>query len=331
MNKNLTPKTVLIVVLVICAIFLVFVGAVSTMRIGGKVGMWILTRDMTGGTSLVYEIDTKGLSDEEKKDLSQRMIAVLRRRVDPRELVPLVWRPLGDTRFEILVSPSAGPSAPQDLQRMLKGAGILEFRILPTQGHPEVDMDQINTYVEGLKEKGPQYASDTRYVWCEIEDMAGWNVADREGRPSIVAQFGEKLYVLASSGTNEAMLHASDRSAWKVEKAYPTTEGMGRRAIGFLLDDKGGELFANMTGKNIDRPLCILLDGIAISAPNIESRIYRQGVITGSFSMTAVEDMVNKLNAGCLPARLIDQPLSIKTIGPSVDTNKPDESRGIER
>ncbi|GAG34839.1 unnamed protein product, partial [marine sediment metagenome] len=49
---------------------------------------------------------------------------------------------------------------PKDLQRMLKGAGILEFRILPTLGHPEVDPDEMVGYVELLKTKGPKYASD---------------------------------------------------------------------------------------------------------------------------------------------------------------------------
>ena len=214
---------------------------------------------------------------------------------------------------------------PKDLQRMLKGAGILEFRILPTLGHPEVDADLMNTYIERLKEKGPQYASDTRYVWCEIENLDDWRAVDGEQRPAIVAQFGEKSYVLASNQTNETMLHGSERTDWKLEKSYPTTDDVGRRAIGFLLNDRGGMLFSNVTGKNIDRPLCILLDGIAISAPNIQTRISRQGQITGSYSQTQAEDMVNKLNAGSLPARLIEQPISVNTIGPSIGADNRDQ------
>ena len=67
MGKNLATKITLITVLVIAGILLVFGGAVSTIYIAGKVRMWILTRDMTGGTSLVYEIDVRGLSEQEKK------------------------------------------------------------------------------------------------------------------------------------------------------------------------------------------------------------------------------------------------------------------------
>jgi SecD/SecF fusion protein len=214
---------------------------------------------------------------------------------------------------------------PKDLQRMLKGAGILEWRVLPTQRHPGVDMDQMLGYVERLKEKGPKYASDTQYVWCEIENIEEWRAVDKEERPSIVAQFGDKYYVLAGNKPNETMLHSPGTRQWKLEKANPATDEMGRRAIGFNLDAKGEILFANITGNNVGKPLCILLDEIAISAPSISERIRGRGIISGSFTQTQVEDMVNKLNAGSLPARLIEQPISVNTIGPSIGADNRDQ------
>jgi preprotein translocase subunit SecD len=329
MSKNRTSKAILIAALVAVAAFVLLactIGAFSVAR-------HILrpTIDMTGGTSLVYEIDAQSLSENEKKDLSQRMITVLRRRVGPRGTLPIVWRPLGDMRFEIQISPAAGSRATGNVQRMLKGAGVLEFRILPTQGHPDVDMDEMKGYAERLKEKGPTYASDKEYVWCEIENIEEWKAVDGQGRPTIVARFGEKFCVLASNKPGEAMLYRAGKAGWRLKNANPTTDRMGRRAIGFLLDEKGGDLFADVTGDNIGKPLCILLDEIAVSAPNVESRIRRQGVITGSFTQTQVEDTVNRLNAGRLPAKLIEQPISIRTIGPSVDPDKPDNNTGIER
>ena len=531
MSKNLTPKIVLIIVLVIIAAWTLYPPS-KTLKPG---------IDLAGGTSLVYEIDTHGLKETEKKDLSQKLITVLRRRIDPANIQNLIWRPQGSTRFEIqmplasvearqkrqnyekaetdlldknvsaakimrslkkpaeeraelfkeftqedpnrlailntlatanderqeskdkrdalysnleateakmssagldldkineniskwaglndqeitksireftdvndnrdmltgyvknyaewsgvsdqfleknakyiearnaidqlnltkeqldfcLELPEKSPKRiaqieklktnfpnrvdeinrvitafdeyspfrgrlddPKDLQRMLKGAGILEYRILPTQGHPEVDMDQMTGYVERLKEMGPRAASDNQYVWCEIENFEEWRAADRENRPSITEAFGDKYYVLASNKIDESMLHSASEKEWKLERSYPTTDDMGRRAIGFLLDDRGGNRFFKVTGKNIDRPLCILLDGIAISAPNIETRIRRQGAITGNFTQTAVEDMVNKLNAGSLPVRLIEQPISVNTIGPSIGVDNRDQ------
>ena len=209
---------------------------------------------------------------------------------------------------------------PKDLQRMLKGAGILEFRILPTLGHAEVEADEMASYVERLKSKGPKYASDNKYVWCEIENISEWKLSD-----SVTAPFGDKYYVLASNKRDEIMLHSAEKKDWKLKKAGPGQDKMGRRAISFTLDERAGKIFSKITGKNRGRPLCILLDGIAISAPTIEARISTHGIITGSFTQIEIADMVNKLNAGSLPARLIEQPISVKTIGPSIGADNRDK------
>lgn len=196
---------------------------------------------------------------------------------------------------------------PEDLKRMLKGSGVLEFRILPTG--EEGNREELLTYRDELATKGPKQASDTRYVWCEIENPQAWH----EGM-GIVGTFGEKAYVLASNQPNETMLQRGERQ-WKLRRAYPTIDQQGRRVIGFTFDETAAALFHRLTSANIGKPLCILLDDRAISAPNIESAIRSQGVITGRFTQTEVDDMVHKLNAGSFPARLSEVPISERTIG----------------
>ena len=318
MSKNLLPKAVLITVLIVASVFLLAAGIVCSLHIAKRVLRPSIEK--TGGTILVYEIDTQGLTAEEKEGLSQKVIRILQRRVDPKGWFGPIWRPLGDTRFEIRI-PLACSYSQEDIQRLVKGAGILEFRILPSQGRPEVNANEIATYVEALKEKGPKYASDDKYVWCEVENINEWKRTD-----VFVAPSGDNFYVLASNKENEILLHSADGpKAWKLEEARASQDEMGRRAIGFTLDDKGGRLFSKITGDNLDRPLCILLDGIAISAPNIQSRIGREGIIAGNFTQTEQDEIVNKLNAGFLPARLVEQPISVKTIGPSIGTDNLDK------
>ncbi len=217
---------------------------------------------------------------------------------------------------------------PADIQRMLKGAGILEFRILPTEGYPDVDMAKMARYVETLKTKGPKYASDNEYIWFEIENPKQFGARDSADRAAIIGQFGDKYYVLASNKKDECVLHSGQSKDWSLKRAAPGQDRQGRRAIDFQLDERGGLLFSRVTGKNIGRPLAILLDDMVISAPTVQSRIYTNGQITGNYSATAVADMVNKLNAGSLPARLIEQPISVKTIGPSIGADN--RNRGIE-
>jgi preprotein translocase subunit SecD len=311
-------KISLIIILAITGFLFTLVLIVCTPYIMGKVRVWRLTRDMTGGTCLVYEIDTIGISEEQKKNLSNKMIPVLRQRIDPDRCLPIFIQSLDDTHFEIRIPPALTFPTANDIQRMLKGAGVLEFRILPTEEHPDVDIATMNGYIERLKEKGPEQASDEEYIWCEIENYDQWRSVDAQKHQTIIAQFEEKHFVLASNKLNEVILITPGKDAWTLKKAYPTYDETGRCSIGFIMDDTGGKLMQDVTGNNIGRPLCILLDGIALSAPCIEGRIPGRGRITGSFTNTEVEDIINKLNAGCLPARLIEKPIEVKTIGANI-------------
>ena len=213
---------------------------------------------------------------------------------------------------------------PADLQRMLKGAGVLEFRILPTTDQPEIDPEEMTRYAETLTEKGPKYASDNNYKWFEIEDPDEWHVSN-----AVVGMFAEKWYVLASNKAKETLLRAKgEEKEWSLERARRAVDDMGRRAIGFTLDDRGGNLFYSLTKNNPDRPLCILLDDMAISAPNIDPErgpIGKSGRITGTYSETQQLDMIDKLNAGSLPGKLIEEPISVKTIGPSIGADNRDK------
>jgi preprotein translocase subunit SecD len=80
MDKNLALKLVFIIVLVVVGVWTLYPPD-KTLKPG---------IDLAGGTSLVYEIDTQGLGSEEKRELSSKMITVLRRRIDPANIQNLV-------------------------------------------------------------------------------------------------------------------------------------------------------------------------------------------------------------------------------------------------
>ena len=203
---------------------------------------------------------------------------------------------------------------PEDLKRMLKGSGVLEFRILPIPGINDVTSGEMAGYLEALKTQGPKLASSNQYVWFQIEDIEDWVKSVRND--AIVGQFGEKYYVLASNKMSEIMNKKSAEVPWKLKKANVSYDDMGLPGIGFTLDDTAAKLFKNITRNNIGSPLCIILDSIAISAPNIKSAIpHGSGIISGTYTQVELDNMINKLNAGSFPARLSDVPISEKTIG----------------
>ncbi|OXU14564.1 protein translocase subunit SecD [Sedimentisphaera salicampi] len=209
---------------------------------------------------------------------------------------------------------------PEDVKRMLKGAGVLEFRIIPRAASGDISSDEAQNYIQQLKTKGPKLASDSDYVWCEVDDPRG------KGFPgSVTGEFAGKKYVLASNKDGEVLLNNQDGKDWKLAKARRETDQAGRRAIGFQMNEIGANMFYDLTDSNMNRQLGVLLDGKLLSSATIQAAIGKRGIITGNFSQVEQADMVNKLNAGSLPARISPAPISEKTIGATIGEDNRDK------
>ena len=87
--------------------------------------------------------------------------------------------------------------------------------------------------------------------------------------------------------------------------------------VGLEFDNEGAEMFAEITGRNVEKPVAIFLDGYAISVPTVNERITGgRAVITGNFNIKEAKLLAQRLNAGALPVpiNLINQ----QTVGPSL-------------
>ncbi|MFQ5501713.1 MAG: protein translocase subunit SecD, partial [Phycisphaerae bacterium] len=215
---------------------------------------------------------------------------------------------------------------PADLQRLLKGAGVLDFRILPT-GASDPKFDE---YRERIAKSGPRpKPGEENYQWFEIENPADFLKLDnleedfdkrKMSLSYVVERFGDKYYVLSEIGEGSAMTHSAVKSErdWSLKNSRFTRDRNGGPAIGFTLDEIGGSKFGALTRRHKGRQLCIFLDDMAISSARINSVITTNGIIEGNFTPQEVNDMVKKLNAGSLPQKLKDPPISIRSIGPSL-------------
>jgi SecD/SecF fusion protein len=214
---------------------------------------------------------------------------------------------------------------PADLRRLLRGAGVLDFRIL-VQPNPD-NPTQFDHYREQLRKNGPRALRDDREHWFKIDNPAGFlgldNPADlpaldpRAVRGMIVDTYNDEWFVLAHTGSAFEMLGGADRK-WQLKGAQVARDEQGRPCVHFQFDARGGDVFRQLTGSNVDRPLCILLDNVAYSWANISEAIGSSGRITGDFGQEKALYLVNTMQAGALPARLKDTPLSERTIGSSL-------------
>ncbi|HWL92613.1 MAG TPA: protein translocase subunit SecD, partial [Phycisphaerae bacterium] len=221
---------------------------------------------------------------------------------------------------------------PADLQRLLRGAGVLEFRIIPTTASDPT----FDPYRDSIKKRGPRpMPGEESYQWFEIEDPADFlNLKGKDdlrrleedfdtakmGFGVVVERFGDKYYVLSHIGEGYAMTHSlrPGEHDWSLVSASMDRDEAGAPAIGFRLDTAAGAKFGPLTRQHRGQQLAIFLDDQAVSHARINSPITTSGIIQGRFTPQEVQEMVKKLNAGSLPQKLKDPPISVRAIGPSL-------------
>jgi protein-export membrane protein SecD len=83
------------------------------------------------------------------------------------------------------------------------------------------------------------------------------------------------------------------------------SQGLGEPQISILFDEEGTKLFAELTKKDLEKTIAILLDGEIISAPTVQSEITNgEAVITGKFTLQEAKKLAQNLNTGALPLPL---------------------------
>lgn len=76
------------------------------------------------------------------------------------------------------------------------------------------------------------------------------------------------------------------------------------------------QAFGNFTGSNVSRRMAIVLDGVIVTAPTLQSRISDSGQITGMGSLQEAADVAVVLRSGSLPISLkVDE---VRSIGPTL-------------
>ena len=76
----------------------------------------------------------------------------------------------------------------------------------------------------------------------------------------------------------------------------------GKPAVSIQFTDEGGKKFEELTERNVQKALPILLDGAVISSPIVQEKISGgQAQISGSFSIEEAKNLAIQLNAGALP------------------------------
>ena len=140
-----------------------------------------------------------------------------------------------------------------------------------------------------------------------IVDLPG--VTDTEQAVSLIGktaqlQFFEEQEIPATkTASASSQLVPTDLTGADLQSAQVQFDSQtGKPAVGLQFTNDGGKKFADLTGKNVGKPLYIVLDNQIVSAPTVSEQISGgQAQITGSFTTDEAKQLAIQLNAGALP------------------------------
>ncbi len=231
---------------------------------------------------------------------------------------------------------------PQDLIRLLKGAGVLEFRIAATPG--AVSEPEIQQLRQRLIDRGPRgFPADAPLKWFVVDEIETWadNPAElqalqadagryfAERRGLIAQEYGGDVYLLLYDTPGKSITQKQPN--WELSQVTRQMDERGFPAVGFAMNEAGAALMGNLTETNLGQPMAIVLDNRVYQAPTIQARITGSGIITGGkggFNPQEMDYLIRTLSAGSLKARLSEEPIAVRVIGPSLGADN--LLRGLE-
>jgi len=95
--------------------------------------------------------------------------------------------------------------------------------------------------------------------------------------------------------------------------------------VGIEFNDEGKKLFADITTRNVGKPVAIFLDNQPLSVPTVQEPILEgSAVITGKFTVVEAKLLAKRLNAGALPVPIVLE--SQQSVGASLGQDSLDKS-----
>lgn len=108
-------------------------------------------------------------------------------------------------------------------------------------------------------------------------------------------------------------------------QAQMKQDGSGQAEVALEFDKEGARLFGEATTANVGKPLIIVIDDEAISAPIVNGPIMDgHAVITGNFTAKEAQDLAVLLRSGALPVSF--EVMEKRSIGPTLGADSLDKS-----
>ena len=247
-----------------------------------------------------------------RKDIAGQVVEVIRRRIDEFGVSEPVITVQGNDRVLVQLPGVEDSARARDIiQRTAK----LEFRLVSQQTPTAELMEWVQTV-----EKDGDYSLNPElsypdYVRKINEDLKN-KIPENHALVFQRADAGNSL----QTGRIPVLVRTDSGVGGEIlQTAAVAPDEFGNPQVVFQIDVSGRKAFSELTGKNIKKPLAIILDKELKSMPVIQSRISERGSISmgrGQNIQREAEDIATVLRAGALPARLVK--LEERAVGPTL-------------
>lgn len=223
--------------------------------------------DIAGGTSLTYRADMKDILADQKSKALEGVKIVIERRVNLFGVSePVVQTATGNNDYRIIVE--------------LPGVDIKQAKEI------------IGTTAElSFWEKG---ASSSAVLLKSPEDI----------QALVATQSAYPISVVQVLGTYPKKTNLTGSDIKETSVGFDSNTGKPQVQLIFTAD--GVKKFADITKRNVNKIVAIVLDDMVIEAPRVNQPILSgDAVISGGFTRESATTLSTSLNAGALPVPLI--------------------------
>ncbi len=278
--------------------------------------------DLQGGTELTYKLDLSQIV-ENPKDVSDKVKDIISRRLDLYGLKEIRIAIEGQDRLVVTI-PGGDAESTKFIKEQIEKAGNLRLQLVETSNAPKADIDRYS------KEESDYLVAKTAWVtnyraW-QARKVANPSLTekppaeptapeliyrqrwDRKGPGDEMSDEPQPREALILVNRPDSVIEGN-----LIESAGATFDQNQRNAIAFTMRGPGATKLGDLTDRHKNERLAIVLDEQVISAPNIQSRITTNGIITGQFTPPEVNGLVTILKGGSLPTKPLL--LSENTVG----------------
>jgi len=270
---------------------------------------------------VVLEVDDSHLSTEDKEVAIAGVMAVIRERgAKAGAAEPIVQRE-GDNQIVALIP---GIIATNRAMTLFSTPGQLEFRPVEPDNQCARVHQELDRALRGVKDlpanidKGKPFTS---YMLTFAGGGAFFKESDREAVDLLLATRQAKAVLPRNStflwsketrpytdGSPARFLYLTENTPVLIgnhfadASARPDPYVPNAANVFVQFDSEGAEIFSRFTGDNVGRQLAIVVDGMVITAPLIQSKLTSgDALITGNLTLEEAEDLAIIVGSSPLP------------------------------